>query len=267
MSEDSDLPQGTQSIARAVTMLRVLATRARFGWALSELATAAGLKKATAHRILARLEHEGLVHRRGLGDHYFLGSLAGELSLAIPGFHDFIGEARGFAGELARKTGLVTVLSLRSGDHFVVAARVGSPRLKSELNEQGSYRPLVSTAGGNALLITLPAARQRAIVERNGRQMASRGHTRIDDCHAMWQRSRRLGFGSNFGDIAPGTNAVAVGVPSAGPAFISVTLAGPDTQLGVERCHALVPFLREQGDRLRAIAAQVHPGLYQPPTA
>ena len=61
---------GTQSIERAVTLLRVLATREHFGWGLTELATTCQLNKATTHRILARLQRERLVHTHE-GGHTF----------------------------------------------------------------------------------------------------------------------------------------------------------------------------------------------------
>lgn len=261
--EGHEATEGTQSIERAVTLLRVLAGRSRVGWTLGELAQAAGLKKATAHRILARLERERLVHRRAAGEHYFLGPLLGELSLCIPGFHDFVAQARGLVVALARKLSLVAVLSLRSGDRFVVGARVESPRLRSKLNAEGSYRPLFSTAGGIAILITLTQAEQQRIVEANTRQLASRGAAQLDHCHAMWRRSRELGFGCNFGDIAAGTNAVAVPIVGGEVgAFASLTLAGPDNQLEVQRCHELVPLLRAEAEHLAQLAVQVHPGLY-----
>ena len=262
-AEAHDSLEGTQSIERAITLLRVLATRSRFGWTLSELAAAAGLKKATAHRMLARLEHERLVHRRSTGERYFLGPLLGELSLCIPGYHDFVAQARSRVVQLARQLSLVTILSLRSGDHFVVGARVASARMRSKLNEEGSYRPLFSTAGGIAILVSLPPAEQERIVAANTREMEMRGRTTLADCHAMWERSRPLGVGANFGDIAPGTNAIAVAFGGEGQGAIgSLTVAGPDSQLDEARCHALLPSLREEGARLAELAAQVHPQVY-----
>jgi len=264
MTMDAQASQdGTQSIERAVTLLRVLATRARVGWALTELAAAAGLKKATAHRILARLEHEGLVHRRGIGDRYFLGALLGELSLCIPGFHDFVAQGHALVTELARKLSVVALLSIRSGDHFVMAARIGSSRLPSKLHDEGSYRPLLDTAGGIAILITLPEPEQQAILERNRAQIAQRSSAQADLCVAMWQRSRAAGYGVNFGEFAPGVNAVAVPLAGQGErAFASLTVAGREPHLDQERCRALVPMLREQAAALTDLARHVQPGLY-----
>jgi DNA-binding IclR family transcriptional regulator len=254
---------GTQSIERAITVLRVLATRPHFGWGLTELAGAAGLNKATTHRILSRLERERLVHRRGAGDHYFLGPMLGELSLSIPGFHEFVAQSQEFITELARRNGVVTILSLRSGDHFVVVARVASSRLKGELNEVGARRPLISTAGGIALLVKLPDEMQERIVQANIAQLSLRGHTRTADYRAMWERSRRLGYGTKFGDIAPGINAISVAAEgAAGDYFASVTFAGPDSQLTMQRCADLVPALERETQTLTELASLVHPGLY-----
>lgn len=254
---------GTQAIERAVTVLRALATRERFGWGLTELATACNLKKATTHRILARLERERLVHKRPGGERYFLGALVGELAISIPGFTDFAHQTQEFLTEVARRHALVGVLSLRSGDHFVVAGRVASSRLKAELNEVGARRPLVTTAGGVGILVGLPEAEQRQIVEANTSQLALRGRTSLTDAMAMWERSRKLGYGTNFGDIAPGVNAVAVPVLNRhGQPFASITVAGPDAQLPEARCHELVPMLQRDGTAYAELAARVHPDLY-----
>lgn len=256
-------PDGTQSIERAVTVLRVLATRERFGWGLTELATACQLKKATTHRILARLERERLVHKRAGGERYFLGALIGELAISIPGFNDFAQQTQAFLTDVARRQALVGVLSLRSGDHFVVAGRVASSRLKAELNEVGSRRPLATTAGGVAILVGLPEQEQQQIFEANTSQLALRGRSNMADAMAMWERSRQLGYGTNFGDIAPGVNAVAVPVLNRhGLPFASITVAGPQAQLPEARCHELVSSLQRDATAYAQLAARVHPDLY-----
>lgn len=256
-------PEGTQSIERAVIVLRMLATKEHFGWGLTELAAACNLRKATTHRILARLEKERLVHKRAEGERYFLGALVGELSVSVPGFTRFAHEAQEFTVSMARRNGLVGVLSLRSGDHFVVAGRVASSRLKAELNEVGARRPLVTTAGGVAILIGLPGDEQQRIVDANLAQMALRGRTLVADAMAMWERSRELGYGTNFGDIAVGVNAVAVPVNNRHEQpFASLTLAGPAAQLSVAQCHRLVAVLNREALGVAELAARVHPDLY-----
>jgi DNA-binding IclR family transcriptional regulator len=62
---------GTQAVARAVSLLKLFSD-ARPEWRLTDLARAAHLHKATAHRLLATLEREGMVVRDA-GERYRLG--------------------------------------------------------------------------------------------------------------------------------------------------------------------------------------------------
>lgn len=253
--------EGTQSIERAVILLRALAGRGRFGWSLTELAAAAGITKTTAYRILSRLEHERLVHRGDRGDRYFIGFAIGELSLCIPGYHDFVTQAHSCALSTARKLSLVTIVYLRSGDHFVIASRIDSAHMRSRINEEGAYRPLISTAGGVAILMTLPEAEQKRVLAANVRELSMRGRTQLSDCHAMLERSRRLGVGTNFGDIGAGTNAIAVPFFGDGSQAIgSLAVAGPDSQLTEARCMELVPLLQLQAGLLEPMARELSLG-------
>jgi len=260
------MSDGTQSIERATSILRVLATRSRFGWGLTDLSNACGLKKATTRRILARLEKEGLVFRREEGARYFLGSLLGELSMSVHGFHRFVAEAQESVTELSRSLSLVAILSIRSGDHFVVGARVATSRIKGELNEVGARRPLISTAGGIAILAALPEEEQETIGNANLALLSRPGKARLDPYSAMWVRAKARGYGTNLGDIAPGVNAVAVAaINSLGRPIASVTLAGPEGQLSIAKCEALVPTISHECSRIIKMASQVHPSLYEQP--
>ncbi|CAN5521797.1 IclR family transcriptional regulator [soil metagenome] len=257
------MEDGTQSIGRTIELLRVVATRGRFGWGLTELAAECGLNKATTHRILSRLERERMVERTASGDHYILGPLLGELSLSVRGFNTFVDVSREYVTELARSQGLVGILSLLSGDHFVVSTRAASSRLRSELNEVGARRPLISTAGGIAIVVGLPPHEQNRIIESNLGKLPAHDEIRTREYMTMWNRSRELGYGTNFEDIAIGVNAVAVPVfDKQGSPFGSVTLSGLVAQLPVERCHALVATLNRAAEGVAQLAAETYPALY-----
>ncbi len=258
-----DKSHGTQAVERAINLLRMVASRGRVGWGLTELANASGLKKATAHRILGRLERERLVHRLESSDRYFLGPLLGELAMSVPGLQDFVREVQGVVAEFAREVALVTLLTLRSGDHFVVVARVKTPRMRGELHAEGARHPLITTAGGVAILNTLDPATQERIVAANRAELLGLGRSRIDEHLARWERSRRLGYSINQGDVAQGVNAVAVPVFNrSGQAFASLTHAGPTSVLSATRCRELVPAMRHRGVKIAQIAARLHPDLY-----
>jgi hypothetical protein len=77
-----DLPGGTQSIQRAVAVLRILATARETGLGLTEISKQAELTRPTAHRILGVLVGEGIVEQRPNTRRYVLGEQIPLLSLS-----------------------------------------------------------------------------------------------------------------------------------------------------------------------------------------
>src|SRR5688572_21566987 len=59
-----DLPAGTQSIRRALLVLRVVGTAGHAGLPLIDIARATGLARPTAHRLLSTLLAEGVIEQR-----------------------------------------------------------------------------------------------------------------------------------------------------------------------------------------------------------
>ena len=68
-----DLPGGTQSIQRAVAVLRILATARDTGLGLTEISKQAELTRPTTHRILCVLVAEGIVEQRPGTRRYVVG--------------------------------------------------------------------------------------------------------------------------------------------------------------------------------------------------
>jgi len=64
---------GTQSLERAIALLRMVAAGSPDGARLTDLMAGTGLSKATVHRLLAALAREGLVEQDAASRRYFLG--------------------------------------------------------------------------------------------------------------------------------------------------------------------------------------------------
>src|SRR5204862_5377999 len=77
-----DLPGGTQSIQRAVAVLRILATARETGLGLTEISKHAELTPPTTHRILSVLVAEGVVEQRPGTRRYVVGEQIPLLALA-----------------------------------------------------------------------------------------------------------------------------------------------------------------------------------------
>src|ERR1700704_2620872 len=118
-----DLPGGTQSIQRAVAVLRFLATARESGLGLTEISMQAELTRPTTHRILSILVAEGIVEQRPGTRRYVVGEQIPLLALSRrtrdplldivrPHLRAAVGEI-GDTGFLTRRTGLDTVCVAR----------------------------------------------------------------------------------------------------------------------------------------------------------
>lgn len=117
---------GTQSIERAVQLLKELAARGEFGRRLFDLATHCELDRGTTHRILACLVRERLVQQHPTSRRYVPGPLLFELGLSLPAYATFQAACSVPLHRVAKRLGGASLLYLRSGSEFVCAARAGT---------------------------------------------------------------------------------------------------------------------------------------------
>ena len=229
--------KGTQSIERAVRILRELAARGESGWRLSDLAARCEVDKGTAHRVLACLVRERLVQQRAVDKHYFPGPMLYELGLSLPGYAAFQQACESRLSKFAAQMEAIAWLLLRSGNEYVCAVRKGTVELRGLMVHVGTRRPLFTSVGGVAILQTLPAREMEAILADNVQQeVAQRGDSRLKALAQMRDRSQRHGFGVNLGDVAPGVYAFAVPVRGGdGCAVAAVCLTGLAEQFGEAR--------------------------------
>lgn len=231
---DAQHRTGTQGLERALRILRELAARGEFGWRLSDLAARCELDKATAHRVLACLVRERFVQQRASDKHYFPGPMLHELALSLHGYPAFQRAAEARLAKMAQATGAIAWLMLRSGNEYVCAVRQGGLVLKGMMVQQGTRRPLFTSVGGAAMLLTLQPEEVEAVLADNTQQeMQQRGGGRLAALARMRERSREHGFGVNLCDVVPGVNAFGVAVPgSDGRAVAAVCITCAAEQYG-----------------------------------
>src|ERR671916_3405451 len=86
--DDSGRLSGTQSIERALTLMREIAAHNRSGPRLLDLASRTGLQRPTVHRMLKCLTLENMVQQDPETHRYYLGPMVFELGLtAAPRFN------------------------------------------------------------------------------------------------------------------------------------------------------------------------------------
>jgi len=253
-------PNGTQSIERAVHLLKLLATRSTFGWGLTELAQRSAIEKPTVHRILARLEQDRIVQRDPHKSRYLPGPLLVELGLSVPSYQPMLEEARVTIRRLSQRTGGVSFFYLRSGREFVVAGRVEQTAHPGMLNDLGYRRPLLMSAGGVAMLVAMPADLRAEIVQSNLAELRDMGIPRLERFERMLERSLALGYSANLEDVAPGIHSFAV--PILDHAFLpmgSISVAGEPQRFPAAMGRRIVDLLTFEaaalGEKSPALAA------------
>jgi DNA-binding IclR family transcriptional regulator len=226
---------GTQSLERAILLLKEVSTRGHFGWQLSDLAQRCSFGKSTAHRLLRCLVRERLVNQHPDG-HYYPGPLLFELGLSRPAPMDFQLAMADRLSSLARAVNGIAFLNFRSGDDSVCAARYGTTSLKGVMTIPGTRRPLSVSAGGMAILVALPRSEANEIIKRNIQYLRKSGELRISAIRKMVAFSIMQGFGLHNGQIAP--NIMSHGLPlfdANRKPFASISVAGHENDFTLSR--------------------------------
>jgi len=242
---------GTQTIERAVALLRTISTRGRHGWQLSELAQRCELRPSTTHRILGCLVREGFVGHRPDERTYVPGSVLFELGLSFYQQGELQHAAKKRLEALARRVNGTAFLFFRSGDDFVCAARIGDAKLRAPVYP-GTRKPLILSTGGAAMLIALPEKEATAIMDRNIADLSKFDKARVRSIRPMLERSFAEGFGVSLGDIFPAINSFSVPLCDAtGAPYAAITVAGSARALPQERRAEYRNLLEETARGLR----------------
>ncbi|HWI39303.1 MAG TPA: helix-turn-helix domain-containing protein [Burkholderiales bacterium] len=239
---------GTQSLERAVLVLRKLAERGALGWRLLDLAEHCDIERTTVHRILSSLVRQRLAEQRPADRRYVPGPLLFELSLSMPSHAAFQAACAAPLARVVKRLGGVGYVSLRSGAEFVCTARAGVP-MKALTIRVGSRRPLMTAVGGIAILIALPNDERRRLVAENRRELARFPAARRRDLESTLRRSQSRGYAISQGEIVPGIGACGVPIGS----FAAVTLVKALEDMPPSRVPDVVAALKECAAQVEAI--------------
>jgi len=159
---------GTQSIGRAVHLLRCIASHGRRGLRIDDIVQMSGLSKTTCVRVLRRLLAEGLVAKDARTEKFYLGALLSELGLLVRPSHQLEALCDEALQTLADVTHDTIYLSECSGHEAVCTARrLGDYPIKVLTLDIGVRRPLGVGPGGLALLAAMPQAQRLAAIAAN----------------------------------------------------------------------------------------------------
>ena len=251
-------PEGTQSIQRALGVLRILATGREAGFGLTEIARQAGLTRPTAHRILSILVAEGIVEQKPRTRRYAVGEQIPLLALSRPASSPLLETALPHLNAAVATLGDTGFLTLRTGlDTVCLARRLGGYPIQVLALDVGDRRPLGVSSAGFAMLASLDAQEARSIVMQNRRRLPSYGISAETALQTVALAKSR-GYALRDRGLVPGTGAVSVTIGAAGgEAAAALTIAAITRRLPPPRVAAIV-------DRLRGHADQIEYALRRP---
>lgn len=245
---------GTRTVARAVSLLRAFSD-ARPEWRLPDLARAARLHKATAHRLLAALEREGMVARDTTGELYRLGPEAIALGARAVRATDLRAVSRAELVRLAGDTGETATLEVLVGADMLILDEVPGGALIGATASIGTRWPAHATSTGKAVLAALPAAERRQLL--GGTLVRCTAHT-ITTPAALARalaRIERRGYATALHELEHGYAAVGAAIIGAdGRPHAALSVGGPSLRFGAAR---LATF----GTRVAAAAGRISAAL------
>ncbi|AEW97518.1 MULTISPECIES: IclR family transcriptional regulator [Streptomycetaceae] len=151
-----------QSVERAAAMLRLLAGgERRLG--LTDIASALGLAKGTAHGILRTLQQEGFVEQDEVSGRYQLGAELLRLGNSYLDVHELRARALVWTDDLARASGEAVYLGVLHQQGVLIVHHVFRPDDSRQVLEVGAMQPLHSSALGKVLAAYDPVAHSEAV--------------------------------------------------------------------------------------------------------
>ena len=214
---------------------------------VKDMASALGLPLRTTYRFVNTLrKRHVLLLEEGTGRCRLSPGLR-RLMAAIEQSADIERLAKPLMADLARKSGETVQLFVLSGDDGILVYVAESPHTLRIGPHTGQRVPLHCGAGTKVLLAYRSPEEWDAYIRRNGLKKYT-PHTVTDPetLKDQLRRIRRAGFVATHQEYVPGARAVGVPIMDpAGSVTASLSVAGPDTRLRVQRARQLTPLVLE----------------------
>ena len=219
---------GTQSINRAISILREISMHGEKGLRLVEIANTFKLEIPTSHRILKGLLSQGMLMQDAETKHYRLGHLVYELGLSASISFNLKETCQPSMNRLAKLTEDAIYLVVRSGfDSVCIDFMEGSYPIQARTLTIGGRRPLGVGAGGLALLLEMSDGEIEHILATNEDRMKCYGGLSISTINKAILKSRELGYSINEKDVMPEVGAIGLAIkPKIGKAYAAISIAG-----------------------------------------
>jgi DNA-binding IclR family transcriptional regulator len=256
---------GTQAVARASTLLKLVAGAGEPGARVADLAAKADLTRPTTHRLLTALRREGLVDRDESTGLWLPGPELYLMGTAAAARYDVVDLARDIVRSLAARTEESAFLSVRQGDETVCLLREdGSFPIRSFVLSEGVRFPLGVASAGLAILAFLPPPEVDAYFERHPELASTWGASHSEKrLRARLTETQEHGYALNPGLIVEGSYGIGAAVfTRAGHPQWALSLTGVQFRFGPDRVPKLGRTLLAHAHQLTARIASSGKGAW-----
>ncbi|MGH8633995.1 MAG: IclR family transcriptional regulator [Burkholderiales bacterium] len=242
---------GTQSIERALTLLREIAAHNRSGSRLLDLATRTGLQRPTVHRMLKCLATESMVQQDPDSHRYFLGSMMFELGLTAAPRFNLREICHPALTRIAEATGDTVFLTQRSGlDSVCLDRREGTFPIKTFTLEIGMRRPLGVGTGSLAILSALNEEEIQRVVAANAARLSEHGLT-APVLLAQVKKSQKLGYAMRDVSGLAGVRSVGQTLRNqSGMAFAAISVSTISSRMSEKRAVEVAQLLKGESRQI-----------------
>jgi DNA-binding IclR family transcriptional regulator len=238
------------TVAKAINIVEILASRADLGITLAELSSLIKMPKSSTHRYLGTLQELGLAERKD-GDRYCLGAKVIEIAGSFLAKSDLRNESQVVMNELAKKTGETIHLAVPSAKEIVYIAKIESPHALGMSSHIGSRLPMYCTSLGKAILAFSDSDLLEAVLSDDLKARTSHTKTSPPALRADLATIRAQGFALDDEENEPGIRCVGAPVLDySGKAFAAISISGPCERITLERAMELGPLVWESTRRV-----------------
>ena len=229
---------GTQSLRRGLSLLRLLASSPTDGLRMADMVVRSRLNRSTVVRLTKSLCDERFVEFSPSIKRYRLGPEAYAIGLAAQPHYELQRLSNPLLQALAQESGDTVFFSVRAGNEAICLSRhEGSFPIRNQVLKPGDRFPLGVGAGSVAMLSAMPEDEARAILQINAKWIEAL----YPRCTAkviadQLRETREKGYCLNPGWVVPGS--WGIGVPVLDPlgnAVAAISLAAIEARLSLSR--------------------------------
>jgi DNA-binding IclR family transcriptional regulator len=236
---------GSQTAQRALQILKLLGRNNVQGLTAQEIVLLTGAERSAVRRALAGLVEEGLAQRGANAHSYHLGIEAMHLGRATIRSSPLTEQYQFALQRIARLTGDTVFLTTRVGDFIVCVFRdEGSTAVRAPRTRPGDFRVMGTTAGGMAILATLPDEDIRQIHARHEAAFNA-AHMDFATLRRNVAMARRAGYSVLSNNVSDGVTSIGVCLPSDSEVFSAASIAAAHARMSDARIDEVRKLLQE----------------------